>query len=114
MREKIKVGVYVKDSRFLDKALGFTSELINEKKEKIIDIKNSCNYKQITTDSTIYYILIASQGARGYRFNIIYYQDRIDKEICECTIETQIRPYKILDDYFLAEYPIRKIDLGVV
>lgn len=113
MRE-IKVGVYVKDSRFLDEALSFTNKLISEKKERIIDVKNSCNYKQITTDSTIYYILIASQGARGHKFNIIYYQDGVNKEICDHIIKTQIVPYKILDDYFLAEYPIRKIDLGVV
>lgn len=116
MRE-IRVGVYVKNCRFSDKALEFVNKLIEENGEKIINTIKSRDYKRVVTDSSIYEVIIASQNARGYQFNIIYYQNDIDEDIYEYIIESQIMPYMpygVMRYYFRLEDPIRKINLGVV
>lgn len=115
--KKIRVGVYVKDIEFLAESVRFVDKLINNNKEQIVNIKNKCDGRQIITDITIYDIVVASEYARGYKFNIIYYQCEIDNELCKFVIEPSLIPYTPyipMGDCFVLKNPVREINLGVV
>ena len=99
MNKLWKVGLFAKDSSYLEEALTFVIKKIADKGEEIISIKKSVAKFEIITNKSLYMFIAASDNARGYRWHEVFIFDAwtIDKEILDTCVMSQIIPFDRLN-----------------
>lgn len=90
-----RVGLFAKDDSYYDDVFDFTNKLIQEKGEKIEEIRKCFDKFEIRTNRSIYKFVIVNENIRGYRWHEVYVFDTwlIDLEKINSLILAKIVPY---------------------
>ena len=99
MNKLFKVGLFAKDSSYLEEALAFINKKIADKGEEIISINKSVAKFEIITNKSLYMFITLDCNARGYRWHEVFVFDAwtIDKKILDSCILTKIIPLDTLN-----------------
>ena len=99
MNKLFKVGLFAKDSSYLEEALAFINKKISNKGEEVVSIKKTAYKFEIITNKSQYMFIAASDNARAYRWHEVFIFDAwtIDKEILDICVIYQIIPFDRLN-----------------
>jgi len=96
--EKYRCGIFVAESRENQIMQEFMQNMINEFNEGIKFKYNSCECIVQFSNGSYIKIIIASDNARGYRWNGVIISNNVNSDLVQCVILPKLMPLHVFDN----------------